>query len=109
MHSLVPGGQAERSGLVKKEDVLFTVNGVSVYKQTASECAAALMGPKGSAVRVGFLRDGTKVEVNLVRTPDDVRAPRTPGCMQRDIYVCIVCMFIPAQMCHMCTLMSMNL
>eukprot|EP00286_Rhodomonas_abbreviata_P014719 CAMPEP_0181335822 /NCGR_PEP_ID=MMETSP1101-20121128/27053_1 /TAXON_ID=46948 /ORGANISM="Rhodomonas abbreviata, Strain Caron Lab Isolate" /LENGTH=339 /DNA_ID=CAMNT_0023446001 /DNA_START=497 /DNA_END=1516 /DNA_ORIENTATION=+ len=75
--SVVPDGPAHKCGTVKEGDVLFEVDGVNVYRCPASQCASSLMGPRGSKVRICFLRRGTPFEVSMIR--DFVQAGSTPN------------------------------
>lgn len=75
--SVVPDGPAHKAGNIMEGDVLFEVDGVNVYRCPASQCASSLMGPRGSKVRICFLRRGTPIEVTMIR--DFVQAGNGQG------------------------------
>mmetsp|Transcript_27304 Transcript_27304/g.54947 ORF Transcript_27304/g.54947 Transcript_27304/m.54947 type:complete len:135 (+) Transcript_27304:92-496(+) len=67
--SLIPGGPAEKTGVVLPNDVLYEVDGKNVYRSPLSTVSSNLLGPKDSTVRVVFLRNAEQVQVNIVRAP----------------------------------------
>eukprot|EP00286_Rhodomonas_abbreviata_P009472 CAMPEP_0181330428 /NCGR_PEP_ID=MMETSP1101-20121128/23895_1 /TAXON_ID=46948 /ORGANISM="Rhodomonas abbreviata, Strain Caron Lab Isolate" /LENGTH=169 /DNA_ID=CAMNT_0023439685 /DNA_START=24 /DNA_END=530 /DNA_ORIENTATION=- len=67
--SLIPGGPAEKTGLVQPNDVLYEVDGKNVYRSPLSTVSSNLLGPNDSTVRVVFLRNAEQVQVSIVRAP----------------------------------------
>jgi hypothetical protein len=65
--ALVPGGPAEKAGLVQNDRIL-RIEGVSADELTISDCVQRLRGPVGTQVTVSVLREGGSArEVTLVR------------------------------------------
>mmetsp|Transcript_20763 Transcript_20763/g.49269 ORF Transcript_20763/g.49269 Transcript_20763/m.49269 type:complete len:138 (+) Transcript_20763:159-572(+) len=67
--SLIPGGPASRSGSVMVGDVLYDVDGKIVYRTELSNVSQNLLGPADSVVKVGFLRGGYQINVDIRRAP----------------------------------------
>jgi membrane-associated protease RseP (regulator of RpoE activity) len=60
---------------VKRGDQLVKVNGQEVAGKSLEEVAGMIVGPVGSSVALSFLREGTPVEVSLVRVELKSKAP----------------------------------
>ncbi|EKX37797.1 hypothetical protein GUITHDRAFT_144763 [Guillardia theta CCMP2712] len=67
--SLVENGPADKTGKVRPGDVLYEVDGTVVYRSGLSQISKHLLGGDGTIVMVGFLREGKKVSVEIVRKP----------------------------------------
>ena len=64
----VPGGPADRSGRVRKGDLLVTIDGKDVYGQDLEHITKSIVGPDGSAVCLGFYNfDRSYIEVTINR------------------------------------------
>jgi C-terminal processing protease CtpA/Prc len=59
------GGPAARSNLIKKGDVMHTIDGVDVYCQTIDQVRPLILGLPGSTVVLGFQRPGMRRPVNV--------------------------------------------
>eukprot|EP00288_Rhodomonas_lens_P016352 CAMPEP_0177705350 /NCGR_PEP_ID=MMETSP0484_2-20121128/8662_1 /TAXON_ID=354590 /ORGANISM="Rhodomonas lens, Strain RHODO" /LENGTH=634 /DNA_ID=CAMNT_0019216773 /DNA_START=191 /DNA_END=2091 /DNA_ORIENTATION=+ len=58
--SMNEGGPAARSNLIKKHDVLQTIDGKDVYKQTIDQIRPLILGLPGSTLQLGFQRPGMR-------------------------------------------------
>jgi len=66
--SLAVDGPAEVSGQVRAGDVLVSIDRVDVRGMSAEDLAQYILGPPGSTVRLGFLRQASQVHyVELTR------------------------------------------
>mmetsp|Transcript_8611 Transcript_8611/g.17195 ORF Transcript_8611/g.17195 Transcript_8611/m.17195 type:complete len:164 (+) Transcript_8611:90-581(+) len=68
--SLAVDGPAEQSGQVRAGDILVSIDQTDVRKMNAEDLAQYILGPPGSSVRLGFVRQGTSggvVYVDLTR------------------------------------------
>ncbi len=69
--SLVKGGSAERSGVIREGDVIVKVNGEDLTNKPLSALRGWILGPQGSYVTLAFQRStGTELyyyDVELVR------------------------------------------
>ena len=66
--SLAVDGPAEQSGLVRAGDVLVSIDRIDVRGMSAEDLAQYILGPPGSTVRLGFLRQASDVHyVELTR------------------------------------------
>jgi C-terminal processing protease CtpA/Prc len=69
--SLAPGGPAQKSSKIEKDDILLKIDGKDVRSSKPSQLGPYLTGPKGSIVKLDLLRyvDGTEYRftVALVR------------------------------------------
>jgi C-terminal processing protease CtpA/Prc len=74
VQGLVPGSPAEDCGLIAAGDTLYEIDGKSVYRAGADEVAAVLLGPEGTAVRLGLKR-GLRYESDPLFTVILVRCP----------------------------------
>jgi C-terminal processing protease CtpA/Prc len=63
--SMNEGGPAARSNLIKKGDVMHTIDGVDVYCQTIDQVRPLILGLPGSTVVLGFQRPGMRRPVNV--------------------------------------------
>jgi carboxyl-terminal processing protease len=62
----IPGSPAETAG-IQPGDVIAAVDGKSLDGQTIDQVSALIKGPKGSPVTLGIDRNGTTLQVKIVR------------------------------------------
>lgn len=64
--SIMDGSPAQKAGL-RAGDQIVQVNGVDVTSWSQSEIIAQVRGPAGTPVELGILRDGTVLDVEVMR------------------------------------------
>jgi C-terminal peptidase prc len=52
---------------LKSNDVITSINGEKIEKKDLADITKALKGPEGSTVKVGLLRKGTPLEIQVIR------------------------------------------
>eukprot|EP00802_Teleaulax_amphioxeia_P022134 Tamp_22550.p1 GENE.Tamp_22550~~Tamp_22550.p1 ORF type:complete len:246 (-),score=20.65 Tamp_22550:346-1017(-) len=65
--SVTPGGPAERSGLVKEGDELYSVAGQTVRGLTIGQLARLVLGPQGTTVDLELKRGTQFIKVRIER------------------------------------------
>lgn len=65
--SPLAGGPAERAGICAGDE-LTSVNGISVQDRSLLKVAMMIKGDEGSAVNFNLLRQGTTIELEVIRT-----------------------------------------
>lgn len=68
VRSVPPGQGADRAGLVVDDEVV-AIQGRDVAEMTPDDIRRACRGDVGSTVTVTILRDGTRRDVKVTRTP----------------------------------------
>jgi C-terminal peptidase (prc) len=66
----VPGSPAEAAG-IQPGDVIVSVDGKSLDGMTVDQATALIKGPKGTPVTLGIDRNGTSIQVKIVRNVYD--------------------------------------
>lgn len=64
--SPIAGFPAAKSGL-KPKDIISDINGESTSGMTIDQAAEKIKGPKGTHVKLGIIRDGSKLEFDIIR------------------------------------------
>lgn len=64
--SPIAGFPAAKAGL-KPKDIISDINGQSAFDLSIDEAVQKIRGPKGTAVKLGVIRDGKKLEFNITR------------------------------------------
>ncbi|EKX39059.1 hypothetical protein GUITHDRAFT_114934 [Guillardia theta CCMP2712] len=59
--SLAVDGPAEQSKKVRAGDILVSIDQVDVRGMSPEDLAQYILGPPGSRVRLGFIRDGSEL------------------------------------------------
>jgi len=63
--SMNEGGPAARSNLIKKNDVLYVIDNVDVYKRNIDQVRPLILGIPGSTLVMGFQRPGMRRPINV--------------------------------------------
>jgi carboxyl-terminal processing protease len=69
----IEGSPAEKAGIIMGDQIV-TVNGQSVAALPVDKVAEKIRGPKGTPVKLGLLRQGKKLEKNLIRDAIHIKA-----------------------------------
>ncbi len=69
--SPIPGTPAEEAGL-RKDDIIYEVDGVSTYGMDLNNVVALIKGEEGTTVNLTIYRDGEYLEVNVERRKVEV-------------------------------------
>jgi len=67
---IVAGGPADRTGRVRQGDLLVTIDGKNMFGQDLEYVSKYILGPEGSAVRLGFYECNSKGSYAEVATVD---------------------------------------
>lgn len=67
---------------IKKDDILYKVNGTIIKNMTTTELIPLLRGPKGTSVELVVVRDGKKLTFNVLR--DEIVSKTVSGNMIND-------------------------
>jgi len=70
--SPIAGFPAEKAGL-RSQDVIAEIDGQSTNDMTVTEAVKKIRGPKGTKVKLGIIRDGKSLEIEITR--DQIKIP----------------------------------
>ncbi|EKX46351.1 hypothetical protein GUITHDRAFT_152482 [Guillardia theta CCMP2712] len=76
-NTAVPGsscGDAAQQGKLKPGDILYAVDGFTVYKAPLNLVASKLLGPHGSRAKVTFMRGSEQITLDLERRMTGMQA-----------------------------------
>lgn len=76
-NTAVPGSscwEALEQDKIKHGDILFSVNGLTLYRAPLKLVAAKLLGPVGSTVKVVFRRGPTAISLDCERRVTNIKA-----------------------------------
>mmetsp|Transcript_18655 Transcript_18655/g.45908 ORF Transcript_18655/g.45908 Transcript_18655/m.45908 type:complete len:148 (-) Transcript_18655:469-912(-) len=73
VRSMLPGGAAERSGMILQGDVLLKIDGMPVRGPSMTKLVSLLLGDEGSEVQLTMCRNGQRGGLNQ---PFDVKLVR---------------------------------
>ena len=80
VNHLIRGGSAERSGKVQSGDVIVSIDDRDVRGKGVGEMRNFIVGPEGSTVNLGFVRDGQSFTVALLRgSPEYITSVMGPS------------------------------
>jgi hypothetical protein len=88
VNHLIRGGSAERSGKVQAGDIIISIDDKDVRNKGVGEMRNFIVGPEGSTVTLGFMRDGGSFTVALLRgSPEYITTGTCCACVH--VYVCV--------------------
>ncbi len=70
--SPIAGFPAEKAGL-RAQDIIAEIDGQSTHDMTITEAVKKIRGPKGTKVKLGIIRDGKSMELEITR--DQIKVP----------------------------------
>lgn len=70
--SPIAGFPAEEAGL-RAKDIISEINGQTAFDISVSEAVKRIRGPKGTKVKLGVIRDGKKLDFEIMR--DQIKIP----------------------------------
>jgi len=80
VNHLIRGGSAERSAKVQSGDVIVSIDDRDVRGKGVGEMRNFIVGPEGSTVNLGFVRDGQTFTVALLRgSPEYITSVMGPA------------------------------